>query len=145
VAVLLAGSALCFAEDPNMGTWTLNEAKSKLTPGGPKNHTVAYTAAGDKVKVTVEGVDAAGKPTRNEWTGAFDGQDYPVAGDPSSEVRSYKRIDDRTLEFSGKKGGKVTMTGRVAVSADGKTRTVTSTGPDAKGNTVSVTAVYDKQ
>jgi hypothetical protein len=145
LAVFLAGSALCFAEDANMGTWKLNEAKSKLSAGGPRNHTVAYTAAGDSVKVTVEGVDAEGKPARNEWTGKFDGKDYPVTGDPTSDVRSYKRVDDRTLEFAAKKGGTVTVTGRVVVSADGKSRTVTTSGTDAKGNKISGTAVYDKQ
>jgi hypothetical protein len=145
LTVFLAGFALCFAEDANMGTWKLNEAKSKLSAGAPKNHTVAYTAAGDKVKVTVDGVDAEGKPAHNEWTGVFDGKDYPVSGDPSSDVRSYKKIDDRTLEFTAKKGGKVTVTGRVAVAADGKSRTVTTTGTDAKGDKISGTAVYDKQ
>jgi hypothetical protein len=145
LTVFLAGFALCFAEDANMGTWKLNEAKSKLSAGAPKNHTVAYTAAGDKVKVTVDGVDAEGKPAHNEWTGVFDAKDYPVSGDPSSDVRSYKRIDDRTLEFTAKKGGKVIVTGRVVVAADGKSRTVTTTGTDAKGNKISGTAVYDKQ
>ena len=128
-----------------MGTWKLNEAKSKLSAGAPKNGTVAYTAAGDKVKVTVDGVDAEGKATHNEWTGKFDGKDYPVTGDATSDVRSYKRIDDRTLEFTAKKGSNVTLTGRVAVSADGKTRTVITTGTDAKGGKISATAVYDKQ
>jgi hypothetical protein len=145
LAAFLAGSALCFAEDANMGTWKLNEAKSKVSPGTQTNHTVAYAAAGDSVKVTVDGVDAAGKPAHNEWTGKFDGKDYPVVGDPNSDVRSYKRVDDRTLEFAAKKGANVVMTGRVAVSADGKTRTVTITGTDAKGAKVSSTAVYDKQ
>jgi hypothetical protein len=145
VAVSLAGFALCFAEDANMGTWKLNEAKSKLSSGAPKNGTVAYTAAGDKVKVTVDGVDAEGKVTHSEWTGKFDGKDYPVTGDATSDVRSYKRIDDHTLEFSAKKGSTVTLAGRVAVSADGKTRTVTTTGTDAKGGKISATAVYDKQ
>jgi hypothetical protein len=37
------------------------------------------------------------------------------------------------------------VTGRVEVSADGKTRTVTTTGTDAQGNKGSSTAVYDKQ
>jgi hypothetical protein len=81
----------------------------------------------------------------NEWTGLFDGKDYPVTGDAASDVRSYKRIDDRTLEFTGKKEAKVTITGRVVVSADGKTRTVTVSGTDAKGNKTSTTSVYDKQ
>jgi hypothetical protein len=145
LAMLLAGFAPCFAEDANMGTWKLNEAKSKLSAGGPRNHTVAYTAAGDSVKVTVEGVDAEGKPSRSEWTGKFDGKDYPVAGDPTSDVRAYKKVDDRTLEFTAKKGGTVTITGRVVVAADGKSRTVTTSGTDAKGNKISSTAVYDKQ
>jgi len=145
LAVLLAGSALCFAEDVNMGTWKLNEAKSKFAPGAPKNNTVAYTAAGDKVKVTVDGVDADAKPAHSEWTGLFDGKDYPVTGDPTSDVRAYKRIDDHTLEFTSKKAGKVTLNGRVVVSGDGKSRTVTTTAMDAKGNKINNTAVYDKQ
>ncbi len=144
LTVVFAGFALCFAEDANLGTWKLNEGKSKLSPGAPKNHTVVYTPAGDSVKVTVDGVDAQGKPAHNEWTGKFDGKDYPVSGDPTSDVRSYKRIDDRTLEFAGKKDGKVTISGRVAVAADGKTRTVTVSGTDAKGNKISSTTVYDK-
>jgi hypothetical protein len=145
LAMWLAGFALCFAADLNMGTWKLNEAKSKLAPGAPKNTTVVYAAAGDNVKVTVDGVDGEGKPAHNEWTGQFDGKDYPVTGDPNSDTRSYKRIDDRTLEFTGKKGGKVTVTGRVVVAADGKTRTVTAKAADAKGNMISTTTVYDKQ
>ena len=145
---LLLGSlavAVCMAADANMGTWKLNEAKSKLNPNGPKNHTVVYAAAGDSVKVTVDGSDAAGKATHNEWTGKFDGKEYAVTGDAMSDMRSYKRIDDRTLEFTGTKGGKVTVTGRVEVSADGKTRTVTATATDAQGNKGTSTAVYDKQ
>ena len=145
LAMSLAGFALCFAADLNMGTWKLNEAKSKLAPGAPKNTTVVYAAAGDNVKVTVDGVDGEGKPAHNEWTGQFDGKEYPVTGDPNSDTRSYKRIDDRTLEFTGKKGGKVTVTGRVVVAADGKTRTVTAKAADAKGNMISTTTVYDKQ
>ena len=145
LAVFLGASALGFADDANMGTWKLNEAKSKISTGAPKNSTVAYTAAGDKVKVTVDGVDAEGKPVHHEWTGQFDGKDYPVSGDPTSDVRSYKKVDDHTLEFTAKKGGKVTLSGKVVVSADGKSRTVTTSGTDAKGAKTSTTAVYDKQ
>ena len=145
LVVLLGGYGLSFAEDANMGSWKLNEAKSKFSAGAQKNSTVVYAAAGDKVKVTVDGVDGEGKPVHNEWTGQFDSKDYAVTGDPGSDVRAYKRIDDHTLELTAKKSGKVTMTGRVAVSADGKTRTVTTTGTDAKGAKVTNTAVYDKQ
>ena len=145
LAVFFAGFALSFAADANMGTWKLNEAKSKLSPGATKNNTVVYAAAGDNVKVTVDGIGGDGKPVHHEWTGKFDGKDYPVTGDPSGDSRSYKKVDDRTIEFTGKQGGKVTVTGRVVVAADGKSRTVTASGTDSKGTKIAVTAVYDKQ
>jgi hypothetical protein len=79
----------CFAiNNANIGTWKLNEAKSKLGPGAPKDHTVVYEAVDDSVRVTTDGVDKDGKPTHSEWTGKFDGKDYPVTGDPSSDARS---------------------------------------------------------
>ncbi len=141
----LVGVAVCFAADAFIGTWKLNEAKSKIGAGAPKNTAVVYEAAGDSVKVTVDGTDADGKPAHNEWTGKYDGKDYPVTGDPTADTRSYKKIDDHTLSFTNKKGDKVTISGRVVISADGKTRTVTITGTDAKGKKFTSTAVYDKQ
>ena len=86
-----------------MGTWKLNEAKSKFAPGVPKNHTVVYETAGDNVKVTVDDTDKDGKSTHNEWTGKFDGKDYPVTGDPTSDMRSYKKVGDRVLKLTVKK------------------------------------------
>lgn len=148
LAVLLsvAAVAVCFAADnPMMGTWKLNDAKSKLDPNGPKNRTVVYSAAGEKMKITVDGVDAKGKALRSEWTGAADGKDYPVTGSSGEDTRAYKKIDERTLEFTSKKGGKVTTSGKVVVSADGKTRTVTHSGTSPDGKKFSSTVVYDKE
>ena len=145
VVLFAAASACVAADDPNMGTWKLNEAKSKFSPGAPKNTTVVYEAAGDSTKVTVDGIGADGKPTHNEWTGKFDGKDYPLTGDPSADTRSYKKIDARTLELTNKKGGKAVMSGKITVSADGKSRTVAVSGTDASGKKVTSTAVYDKQ
>ena len=145
LALCFVAGVVCFASDAQMGTWKLNEAKSKFSPGAIKNHTVVYEAAGDNVKVTVDGSDADGKPTHNEWTGKFDGKDYPVTGDPNQDMRSYTKIDDHTLAFSNKKDGKVTITGRIVVSPDGKSRTVIVSGTDAKGKKFTSTSVYDKQ
>lgn len=149
----LLALAICFAgvcaslaaANPYIGTWKLNEAKSKIGAGAAKNHTVVYEAAGDNLKVTVDGVDASGKPSHSEWTGKFDGKDSPVTGDSTADTRAYKTVNDRTVTFNQKKAGKVTMTGRIVVSADGKTRTVTTSATDAKGGKVTSTAVYDKQ
>lgn len=145
VALCFVGAALCFADNAHMGTWKLNEAKSKLGRGASKNSTVVYEAAGDNVKVTVDGTDSDGKPTHNEWMGKFDGKDYPVIGDPNSDERSYTKIDDHTLGFNFKKDGKLTAGGRIEVSTDGKSRTVTMRGIDSKGKKVMSIAVYDKQ
>ncbi len=145
VAVCVMAVAVCFASNPNMGTWKLNEAKSKIPPNATKNNTVVYEAAGDKIKVTVDGIDGAGKPQHSEWTGKFDGKDYPLTGDPNADMRSYKKIDDRTTELTNKKADKVTATARIVVSPDGKSRTVTVSGTDPSGKKVSYPAAYDKQ
>ena len=145
LAMTFAAGTYCFAESPQMGTWKLNEGKSKLTAGMGKNNTVVYAAEGDKVKVTIDGTDEKGKATHDEWTGKFDRKDYAVTGDPDSDMRSYKKVDDRTMDFTVKKGGKVVITGRIVVAADGKSRTVTSSGTDAKGKKFKNVTVYDKQ
>jgi hypothetical protein len=145
VAVCLVAGAVGFASDVNLGTWKLNGAKSKFPPGSSKNTTVVYEAAGDNLKATVDGVDGSGKPTHSEWTGKFDGKDYPVTGDPASDTRSLKKIDARTFDLTSKKDGKVTVTGRIVVSADGKSRTLTTNWTDSMGKKVKSTAVYDKQ
>jgi outer membrane protein assembly factor BamE (lipoprotein component of BamABCDE complex) len=146
LALCFFAGAGCFAaDDPNMGTWKLNEAKSKLTPGEGKNTTVVYEAAGDQVKVIIDGTDKDGKPTHNEWTGKFDGKDYAVTGDPKSDTRAYKKIDDHTLAFTVKKDGKTTVTGRIVVAADGKSRMVTARGADEHGKKSKEKASYDKQ
>jgi hypothetical protein len=137
--------ALGFVDSPHMGTWKLNEGKSKIPAGAPKNHTTVYEAAGDMIKITVDGVNASGQPTHNEWTGKFDDKDYAVTGDTTSDMRAYKVVDTRTLTFANKKEGKVILTGRIVISKDGKSRTVTTSGTDADGKKIEAIAVYDKQ
>ena len=134
---LFAGTSL--AADAHLGVWKLNEAKSKVHAG------VLHRARGDRMKATVDGVDAEGKPTHNEWIGKPDGRDYPVTGDPSTDTRSLKRVDDHHYQMANKKDGKVTVSGSVAFTKDFKTRTLTLSGTDAKGKPVSGTWVYERQ
>ena len=145
VAAFFAGVALCLAADPNMGTWKLNEGKSKFSAGATKNHTVVYAPAGDMVKVTVDGTDKDGKAVHNVWTGKFDGKDYPVTGEQAYDARSYTKVDDNNMNMTLKKGGAVVGTGKIVVSADGKSRTVTTMATDPKMTSMNNTAVYDKQ
>jgi hypothetical protein len=141
--VLCSGIGL--REQPEYGHLETERGQIEVSPRSPENHTVMYEAAGDKVKVTVDGVDGEGKPTHNEWTGMFDGKDYPLTGDPNADTRSYKKIDDRTTELTNKKAGKVVAMGKIVISADGKSRTVTVSGTDPMGKKMESTAMYDKQ
>ena len=130
VATPVIAVTLCFAAgDVNMGTWKLNEAKSKIGRGSAKNITVVYAAAGDSVKVTDDGVDADGKPAHDESTGKFDGKNYPVTGNPAYDTRAYKLLNDYTLALTDKKGDKVVHAGLIVISADGKRRTVVTSSP----------------
>ena len=140
----LVGVVVLFENDAQMGTWKLNEAKSKFSAGAPRNSIVIYQAAGDEVTVNVGGTDRDGKPTHNEWRGKFNGKDYPVIGDSNQDTRSYTKIDDHTLGFNVKKGGEITVSGRIVVSTDGKSRTVTVSGTDPEGKKFKSVAVYDK-
>jgi hypothetical protein len=145
LAFCFLAATMCFAADPQMGTWRLNESKSKLGAGTGKNSIVTYKSILGNVKVTIDGVDAEGKPAHNAWTGKFDGKDYPVTGDPNTDWRSYRRVNDHTLEFAQKKAGKTLVSGHIVVSANGKSRTVNASGTNPKGKKFKSTAVYDKE
>jgi len=145
VAILIAGATVASVQNAHMGTWKLNEAKSKFSAGAPKNTTVVYEASGDMTKVIVDGVDGAGAATHNEWTGKFDSKYYAVTGDPTADERAYTKINSRSMSLRNRKAKKVVVSGTITVSRDGKSRTVTTRGRNDKGKWVTNTAVYDKQ
>ena len=145
LAFCLSAVALSFADNPNLGTWKLNEGKSKIPAGVSKNTSVTYTADGDNLKAALEGVDAKGNPTHSEWTGKFDGKDYPVTGDPNVDSRSITKVDDHHYKVASKKDGKVVQSGTIVIAPDGKSRTLTISGTNAAGKKTSATFVYDKE
>jgi hypothetical protein len=143
----VAALAAAQTKDPFVGSWRLNAAASKYTPGpAPKSVTSTYETSGKGYKVSVKNEPASGPVQQYSWTSDLDGKDVPVTGNnPNADTIAAKRIDANTLEVVNKKGGKVTVTQRNVVSADGKTRTVTSTGTDAQGQKVNNVAVFEKQ
>ena len=145
-AVWLAIAAVALAANPQLGTWKLNESKSKFPPGAAKNTTVAYTPAkGDMIKCVADGVDKDGKPIHWTWVGKFDGHPYKIKGSPSFDTLAYTPINDRTNKTTATKGGKAVMTGTITVAKNGKSREVTLTGTDAKGKKFTETTHYDKE
>jgi lipopolysaccharide export LptBFGC system permease protein LptF len=145
VALSVIATGACFAANAQLGTWKLNEAKSKIAPGMGKNTTVVYTEQKDKIKVTVEGVGKDGKPTHGVWVGKFDGKTYPEKGNMPFDAIAYKVVNDRTNDLTAMKNGKALWTSTITVAKDGKSRTVVVNGTDEKGKKFTSKAVYDKQ
>ena len=143
---ILRSNVVSAQADPHIGTWALNVAKSKYTPGpAPKEQTSVYAMAGQGIKVSTKAVGADGKPTMTEFTAMFDGKGHPVTGNADYDATMMKRVDGQTIEFTRKKGGKMMQTATSAVSKDGKTRTVTTTGMNGQGQKINNVAVYDKK
>ena len=144
-AVVLSSSVVLAAESW-LGTWKLDAAKSKYTPGpGPKSLTLKFEATPAGIRLTSDGVNAEGKAVQGGYVSKFDGADVPFEGNPDADTAAAKKIDDNSYENIWKKGGKVTLTAKVVVSKDGKTLTVTQTGTNSKGQAVNNTIVYNKQ
>ena len=132
--------------DPHSGTWVLNVAKSKYTPGPPpKEQSSVYTVDSKSVKVATKGTSADGKATVSDFTAAFDGKDYPVKGNPDWDGVAVRRVDSQTIEFTRKLGGKIVQTATSVVSKDGKTRTISSSGTNAQGQKINNVGVYEKK
>src|SRR5215470_15263603 len=105
--MLAAGIASLSAQtsDPRIGTWKLNVAKSKYSPGPmPQNLTVKVESAGQGEKVTAEFVNADGTRTTTQYTANFDGKDSPLKGSQIADTVSLKRINPQTTVRTDKKG-----------------------------------------
>lgn len=144
---LLTLSAGAYAQDPQVGSWKIDLAKSKYNPAdlAPKSVTVKSSAAGKGLNTVVDVVDSTGKPLHYEYTVAYDGRDVPVKGDPGRDTTSMKRINDTTFEQTNKKDGKVTTISRWVYASDSKSRTQTTTGTNPQGQKINNTVVWVKQ
>ena len=144
VLLSVAAAAMCFANNPTLGTWKLNENKSTFGDGAGKTTLVVWEKVGNQQKCTVDGTDADGNKTHTVWTGKLDGKDYPVTGDAQADTRSFKLNGEHKIDMVSKKDGKTVGDGTIVVAEDGKTRTVTNTMTNAKGEKVTSTLAYDK-
>lgn len=142
---LMLSSTVVLAADNWLGTWTLDAASSKYTPGpAPKSQTLTFEATAGGIKLTTHGVAADGSALHSSYESKFDGKDVPWMGNPDADMAAPMRVDSNDYTNTWKKAGKVVMTAKVKVSADGKTLNITQTGTDAKGNAVKNHAVYHK-
>jgi hypothetical protein len=150
VGSLVLGSSLALRAqgDPLVGTWKLNVAKSKYQPGPPPMSEMRvyepFGGAGSGVKATFNRVDAMGKKITVTYSAMYDGKDYKYSG-PDGDTIALTREGANTVDATLKRDGKVSQTTKGVISADGKTRTLTFAGTDAKGQKISGTTVYEKQ
>jgi len=129
-----------------VGTWKLNISKSTFTSGpGPKSAISKFEAWEDGMKATIDVLDVQGNKIYIEIAAKFDGKDYPIKGSPMADAISLKRVNERQTDVIEKKDGKVIMTAKSVISADGMTATVTQTGKDPHGRVINNVLVYDKQ
>jgi hypothetical protein len=145
VSALATGAALAQGAEAMNGTWKLNTAKSKYSPGpGPQSQTIVISGSDADRKIIVDVTPATGAAVHWEVSGGA-GKELPVVGNnANADHYVFKRINATTLEAQYMKEGKPTIKQTAVVSADGKTLTVTGTGTNAQGQTVNNVAVYDK-
>ncbi|HEV2288325.1 MAG TPA: hypothetical protein VGR81_05160 [Candidatus Acidoferrales bacterium] len=133
--------------DAFIGTWKLNEAKSKLPAGALRVSTITYTMSGGNITCILAGTDGSGHPFQSSWTGKFDGKSYAVTNSSPglTDMRSYRLISSHILSGTEIVAGKLADRGRLVVSRDGKTLTVTPYHTGADGSAMTRTTFYDKQ
>jgi hypothetical protein len=151
VGVVLSLGAVAMASaitaaDPTDGTWTLNVAKSKFSPGpAPQSHTRSYATTSQGVALTFSGVSADGTKTSGQSNYKYDGKDYPITGSPDYDTLAVTRIDAYTAKSAQKKNGKQIGTTMRTVSKDGKVLTLANRGTSATGTPYNNVLVFDKQ
>ena len=151
LALTLASACFLPAQAPSgqkaslmFGTWEFNPEKSKF--GGPAPRTVStFEATEAGVKLTTDTVSGQGQKGHIEWSGKFDGNDYPLKGTPNADTRAFKLVDDYNYERVDKKEGQIIQTERIVIAPDGKTRTTYTTLKNPEGKTMEVTAVFDRR
>ncbi len=149
VGVVLAVAGLATAADapdPAVGTWTLNVAKSKFTPGHElKSQTRTYTETAKGVSVKVSGVAADGAALSQQSTFKYDGKSYPMSGATDYDALSLQRVNDNTVKSTLMKAGKPVGTTIRTISMHGKVMTLSTKLKDVNGKRNEMIAVYDKQ
>jgi hypothetical protein len=148
VLALLAASILRAQSNLSTGTWKLNVAKSKYSPGpAPKSMMRTFEPQGDAVKVTSKGTAGDGSDIAYSYTANYDGKDYPISGTGvpnGAETIALKRVSPNTAEATLKKAGKTVVTTRSVVSKNGRVMTLTAKGTNANGEQTNNVTVWDK-
>jgi hypothetical protein len=125
VIVAVAGFALAFAQaasaqnNPLAGTWKLDPAKST----GPVKYQSMTLSFGDGTQMTLDGVDAQGKPVKGSFDAVPDGKQHPITGMGPYDSGSWTKANENTVSYQYFKGKGIVVLGTRTLSADGSTVT----------------------
>ena len=146
IGLLLAAASMgAHAADPLDGKWQLNLANSMFDPGpAPKSVVRTQTLKDDTYTLVSEITEADGTTRTLTFSAKLDGNDYPVTGSVNADTIALKRVDERTIAFTQKKGGKEVVTGRHTVAEDGTELEISAKGKNTKGEEFSNLMVFDK-
>ena len=127
-----------------LGTWRLNLARSKYSPGPPiREETRVYTRMPDGIQGVVTRTHADGRVERFEYNANF-GREQMVTGNPDYDAVTLRKIDEFTSASTLTHAGSVYGVGRRVISPDGKTMTLTFDRVNADKPVHNI-AVYEKQ
>ena len=134
IAAALAGQAQA---PPWVGAWELDPAQSEYRAGpAAARETITIVPYIGAYKIAINRTDLAGGTAQTEAIARFDGTDVLAIGFRVPTTRAFTTVDDRTFEIADKVNGLVTLRRRAAVSADGRTLTLTEHGVDEGGQNV---------
>jgi hypothetical protein len=124
----VASHASPLSENPFVGNWTANIAKSKLDPRYQfQSVALRIIVAGDTVTMASDVVDALGKTQRAEETFRTDGTETPGTLNPGVLLVA-RWVGSQVLATIAKKDGQMIGLITYEVSSDGKTLTSRSSG-----------------
>ena len=133
--------------DPRvLGTWNLDVARSKFTPGPtPTSQIRTYEPNANGYKATIKTTYASRKPTSVEYVANYDSLEYPVSGSPDYDTIRLKKIDSSTSEAVLGHAGKVFATTRRVLSDDGQTMTITFHADEQQGTRIHNVMIFTRQ
>ena len=144
--VLILSALVIAADNPFVGTWKMNPAKSRISQGSLDKSSTWKSEAQENGQIdTFNGIDADGKAFHTQAAPKYDGNDYPIKGSTDLSSVAIKKIDANTIEYIVRKSGKESSKGRMTLSKDGKTVTEVGKSPNAKGPEITYTIIWEKQ
>jgi hypothetical protein len=144
-AAFAFGSGLAAQDEPFLGKWELNLAKSSITRGAPpQGETIENVAEAGGFKSTLTSVTGRGKGVEIHHY-IFDGAFHQTEGGDPREL-SFKRVDRRNIDSDTRRNGQITVNRHFQLSEDLRTMTVVANGTSGGGQKyVNDTRVYDRK